>query len=204
MVIDFLHPINFVFYIPLLFLSISSIALIAERFHDVLRNPLLDSETYRSLLQALRKRDLQPVNEQLHKGNHVEILFVREYLQLRKTGANNLLGQLELFARELIIAREARLDLLGAISGVATMLGLLGTVTGMIWSFQAMSGAGRPDPAVLSGGIAQALITTALGLLIAIPSLSTSNVLKLRVKMLSNRLEFLYEEMSAIQTAKQG
>ncbi len=204
MVIDFLHPINFVFYIPLMFLSVSSIALITERVHDVLKNPLLDAETYRSLLNALRKRDLQPVNERLQHGNHIEILFVREFLQLRKTGTHNILGQLELFARELIISRESRLDLLGAMSGVATMLGLLGTVTGMIWSFQAMSGAGRPDPAVLSGGIAQALITTALGLFIAIPALSTSSVLKLRARMLSNRLEFLYEEMTAIQMAKQG
>ncbi len=204
MVIDFLHPINFVFYIPLMFLSVSSIALITERVHDVLKTPLLDAETYRSLLNALRKRDLQPVNERLQHGNHIEILFVREFLQLRKTGTHNILGQLELFARELIISRESRLDLLGAMSGVATMLGLLGTVTGMIWSFQAMSGAGRPDPAVLSGGIAQALITTALGLFIAIPALSTSSVLKLRARMLSNRLEFLYEEMTAIQMAKQG
>lgn len=187
------------FYLPLIVLSVSSLSLIAERIHDVLKYPLLDSDKYRSILLALRKRDLQPVTESLHHGKHLEVIYLKEFLQLRKLGSNNILGQMELYARELLTSRESRLDLLGAISGIATMLGLLGTVTGMIWSFQAMSSAGRPDPALLSDGIAQALVTTALGLFIAIPSLSASNILKLRVKRLANRLEFLFEEMTSIQ-----
>lgn len=204
MVIDFLHPFNFVFYLPLTVLSVVSVSVIAERLHDLIQRPLLSAREYQAVHAALRRKDLQPVAELIQAGKHLEIHLVKEFLQLRKAGAINLLAQLELLARELVQNRESRLDLLAAISGIATMFGLLGTVTGMIWSFQAMSAAGRPDPAVLSGGIAQALITTAFGLLVAIPSLSVSNILKLRVKKLANRLEFLYEELSSLQPLRQG
>jgi biopolymer transport protein ExbB len=204
MVVDFLNPINFVFYIPLFFLSLVTMTIIIEKVHDLLKNPLLNQTSYQAIYSSLRKRDLQPVGETIKKGEHLEIQYLREFIQLRKSFHPNLINQLDILAREMILNREVRLDLLTSISSVATMLGLLGTVTGMIWSFQAMSAAGRPDPAVLSGGIAQALITTALGLLIAIPSLSAANIFKLRVKKLSTRLEFIYEELLAIQSARHG
>ncbi|AZU04429.1 MotA/TolQ/ExbB proton channel [Glycocaulis alkaliphilus] len=66
----------------------------------------------------------------------------------------------------------ARLNGLATIAALAPMLGLLGTVTGMMFAFQAMeSHAGPVEPAVIAGGLWQAMITTAAGLIIAVPCL---------------------------------
>ena len=66
---------------------------------------------------------------------------------------------------------ERSLSLLGALAGVAPLLGLLGTVSGMIATFDTISTAGTSNPRLLSGGISEALITTQLGLMVAIPLL---------------------------------
>ena len=66
---------------------------------------------------------------------------------------------------------ERSLSLLGALAGVAPLLGLLGTVSGMIATFDTISAAGTGNPRLLSGGISEALITTQLGLMVAIPLL---------------------------------
>jgi len=66
---------------------------------------------------------------------------------------------------------ERSLSLLGALAGVAPLLGLLGTVSGMIATFDTISAAGTGNPRLLSGGISEALLTTQLGLMVAIPLL---------------------------------
>ena len=66
---------------------------------------------------------------------------------------------------------ERSLSLLAAMAGVAPLLGLLGTVSGMIATFDTISSAGTGNPRLLSGGISEALITTQLGLMVAIPLL---------------------------------
>ncbi|MEM9319478.1 MAG: MotA/TolQ/ExbB proton channel family protein [Pseudomonadota bacterium] len=74
-------------------------------------------------------------------------------------------------ARNLLARARAGLRPLDMISTVAPLLGLLGTVLGMIEAFQALEDAGsRPDPTALAGGIWQALLTTAAGMAVAIPA----------------------------------
>jgi biopolymer transport protein ExbB len=68
-------------------------------------------------------------------------------------------------------ALERGLPLLKLLAGVAPLLGLLGTVTGMILTFQAITLFGTGDPKLMAGGISQALVTTVLGLVVAIPIL---------------------------------
>ena len=65
---------------------------------------------------------------------------------------------------------ESGLTLLKIISAVAPLMGLLGTVTGMIVTFQAITIFGAGDPKAMAGGISGALVTTVLGLLVAIPT----------------------------------
>ncbi len=84
---------------------------------------------------------------------------------------------------------ERFLNVLGAIAGVSPLLGLLGTVTGIIAAFNAITAAGVGDPRVLSGGIGQALITTAAGLIVAIPSLMGYRFLRGRVDALVIEME---------------
>jgi biopolymer transport protein ExbB len=76
---------------------------------------------------------------------------------------------------------ERFLNPLGTIAAITPLLGLLGTVSGMIRAFTAITAQGVGNPTVLAGGIAEALITTAAGLTVAIPSLIAYRHLRGRV-----------------------
>jgi len=84
---------------------------------------------------------------------------------------------------------EKRLRILGTIVTVSPLLGLLGTVMGMIRAFNVISAQGVGDPGALAGGISEALITTAVGLSIAIPSLVFYNYFAHRSERLTRTLE---------------
>ena len=89
------------------------------------------------------------------------------------------------------LALEARLGAIGVTAAVAPLLGLLGTVSGMIETFNMMTLFGSGDPQVVSGGIAQALITTELGLVVAIPALVLHALLSRQVRRYYQQLESL-------------
>lgn len=84
---------------------------------------------------------------------------------------------------------EKHLPLLKVLAGVAPLLGLLGTVTGMILTFQAITLFGTGDPKLMAGGISQALITTVLGLVVAIPILLLHAVAATRSREIVQILE---------------
>jgi biopolymer transport protein ExbB len=81
------------------------------------------------------------------------------------------------------------LPLLKIIAAVAPLMGLLGTVTGMIITFQAITLFGAGDPRLMAGGISQALITTVLGLTVAIPTLLLHSIVQGRAKVLTDILQ---------------
>ena len=86
-------------------------------------------------------------------------------------------------------ALEKNLALLKLLSGVAPLMGLLGTVTGMILTFQAITLFGTGDPKLMAGGISQALMTTVLGLVVAIPILLLHSVAATRSREIVQILE---------------
>lgn len=81
------------------------------------------------------------------------------------------------------------LPLLKIIAAVAPLLGLLGTVTGMIVTFQAITLFGAGDPRLMAGGISQALVTTVLGLCVAIPMLLLHNLVQMRARSICEILQ---------------
>lgn len=86
---------------------------------------------------------------------------------------------------------DARLGAIAVTAAVAPLLGLLGTVSGMIETFNMMTLFGSGDPQVVSGGIAQALITTELGLVVAIPALVMHALLSRKARNYYHQLEAL-------------
>jgi biopolymer transport protein ExbB len=91
--------------------------------------------------------------------------------------------------RHVVHDLERFLNTLGTIAAVSPLLGLLGTVAGIIHAFNAITANGIGDPRVLSGGIGEALITTAAGLSVAIPSLIAYRFLRGKVERLVIRME---------------
>ena len=96
---------------------------------------------------------------------------------------------IEEVGRHVIHELERYLNTLGTIAAIAPLLGLLGTVIGMIKVFAVVTAHGVGEPGVLAGGISEALITTAAGLTVAIPSLLFHRVLRGRVDALMVTME---------------
>lgn len=100
---------------------------------------------------------------------------------------------LEEKAREAGLSKLPKLErsmwLLGIVAHTTPLMGLLGTVTGMIQAFKAISVHGTGDPAVLADGISQALITTAGGLSVAIPALIFYNFYNKKIDVIVNEME---------------
>lgn len=84
---------------------------------------------------------------------------------------------------------ESKLNCLASVIGIAPMLGLLGTVTGMIKAFTNISKFGSGDATVVADGIAEALLTTAFGLIITIPTIVAYNYLNRRLEKTENEID---------------
>ncbi|HPF13377.1 MAG: MotA/TolQ/ExbB proton channel family protein [Planctomycetes bacterium] len=98
-------------------------------------------------------------------------------------------------AVERLIARG--MVLLDTVITIAPMLGILGTVTGIIQSFELLGGEARPDPLGVSSGIAEALITTALGLVVALCTILPYNWLRARIRTVLFDLELALQREEA-------
>ncbi len=111
-------------------------------------------------------------------------------------------------AREVALAEQPTLDghlpVLATIVTVSPLLGLLGTISGLIKIFHAIGGGSVGDPSLLPAGIAEAMITTFTGLAIAIPFLVVYNSLSARVEAVTHDIELRVTELLNIQTIAGG
>ena len=118
------------------------------------------------------------------------------------------LETLELKMGEAVMREVPRINrglaFLKIIAAVAPLLGLLGTVTGMIITFQAIVLFGAGDPKMMAGGISQALVTTVLGLTVAIPTLLLHNLVNTRARHITEVLEQEAVAIVANQAEKQN
>lgn len=146
---------------PILACSVLALWFLLDRaVHFWLRMPRIN----RSLNDICQSRGLDTGKAQ---PGHLPPLLVRAVTERRADR-----DLLELAIEQDLIDAERRLTGLSVIAQVAPLLGLLGTVTGMIQAFQQIQDLqGQVNPAVLAGGIWEALITTAAGLTVAIPAL---------------------------------
>tara|TARA_B100000446_G_scaffold61006_2_gene57439 strand:- start:19159 stop:19803 length:645 start_codon:yes stop_codon:yes gene_type:complete len=134
-----------------------------------------DNTTINQLfLEHWSRNDLTAAESTLKDNKAPEAQLLRHLCQTEKSGRLENEAQhneLQRYALSLLGQLRSYLRPLEVIATVAPLIGLLGTVTGMIEAFQAMEAAGKQvDPSVLSGGIWQALLTTAIGLIVAIPA----------------------------------
>jgi len=156
---------------PLILSSIISLAIIVERFWSLQSKRItpknLVSQVWHwqksGYLDERRIHDLRigsPLGRILAAG-----------LVNRKHAREVMKESIEEVGRQVAHDLERFLNTLGTIASITPLLGLLGTVIGMIKVFSVITSQGVGDPSVLAGGISEALITTAAGLTIAIPTL---------------------------------
>ena len=134
------------------------------------------------------------VNEQLKNSSNIDTSNpLGRILQAYETNKNMSHGDLEYkvdeaFHKE-IPSIQSGFSMIKLFAATTPLLGLLGTVTGMILTFQSITLFGTSDPKLMAGGISQALITTMLGLIAAIPLLFAHTLLNSKSKKIMNILE---------------
>lgn len=136
------------------------------------------------------------INKELETNNFSDdsILGKLNSIYSKYSGNNpeELESQLEDILAKATPPLEKNLSVIKLLAAVAPLLGLLGTVIGMIETFQAITLFGTGDPKLMAGGISQALVTTMLGLIAAVPLLFVHNILDSRSRAISQ----IYEEQA--------
>ncbi|MEO0022054.1 MAG: MotA/TolQ/ExbB proton channel family protein [candidate division WOR-3 bacterium] len=179
----------------LLLASIVALALIIERFWYFIRNRFNPAKGLLELRQILGRSGVEAaLNWSRNLKNPLGRLFAvaLDNFALNADELSDLLYSLILEER---IKYERLLGGMGTLANAATLLGLLGTVTGLIGAFSNIAATGSGGPAVVSKGIAEALLTTAFGLLIGIPVLFFYNYFSKKAADVAMSLESTAERL---------
>ncbi|TCB33049.1 MotA/TolQ/ExbB proton channel family protein [Acinetobacter sp. ANC 4910] len=156
--------------VPLVLCSIFTVAITIERFIRLKRSMVLPKEL---LLNG--GQDVHQVVQQLQNSKSLQLSSLGRILvsglNSQKQTEQYARAQMEATASQEIGFLEKNINFLGTLSAVAPLLGLLGTVVGIIESFLVIDMGSNSNPTMMIPGISKALITTAAGMLIAIPAL---------------------------------
>ena len=131
-------------------------------------------------LKAIRQDNIDYARQKLRSSRSPMCVILQTILRLRQQNVEEelLREEAERIANFQLVRLRRHLRTLEVIASISPLLGLLGTVIGMIAAFQQLQqGSGAVDPKVLSGGIWEALLTTAAGLIVAIPATVMFNIL---------------------------
>nr|WP_307775775.1 MotA/TolQ/ExbB proton channel family protein [uncultured Cetobacterium sp.] len=175
-------------------MSILGLYVIIERAVYFKTNENVDMSRIRPILrQAIEKNDIKGAITSLGTQKSSTSKVLKEVLVFWYRTKSNNAQTLEEKAREVALAQIPKLErnmwLLSVVAHTTPLIGLLGTVTGMIKAFQAVSLHGTGDPSVLANGISQALLTTAGGLFVAIPSIIFYNYFNKKIDTKINDME---------------
>ena len=174
----------------LLLMSIAAVSIIVLKLWQFVKLRPEDGGNLEEALSLWRRGDNQSAIELLDDTVFVAstVSFAMHRLKEGNTNEEVLKEELDRIAILKLNDLRSLLPALETIGTLSPLLGLLGTVLGMINAFQAMEAAGtQVDPSVLSGGIWQALITTALGLSVAIPALIAHSWMERKVQRVTTQ-----------------
>ncbi|MAJ90748.1 MAG: biopolymer transporter ExbB [Legionellales bacterium] len=156
---------------PIIACSIISMAIISERFWSLRESKIAPPNLVANVWQWHKSDKLDSKRIQALRQNSPLGMILAAGLLNRKHSREVMKESIEEVGRLVAHSLERFLNTLGTISSITPLLGLLGTVIGMIKVFTVITSQGIGDPSVLSEGISEALLTTAAGLSVAIPSL---------------------------------
>ena len=178
-----------IFMWPLLACSVLIIAFSIERSWFLQKRLVCPDGLSNQLKNLIDNKDID--NKQAEEISHLSSLgyLLINCLKYRNLPRENLESKIEEKAAEVQYGLERNLTMLGTIATISPLLGLLGTVVGMITAFTGLTETAGANPDLLAAGISQALITTAFGLLIAVPGLVLHKYFEHKIKYLLINLQ---------------
>ena len=178
--------------VPLLLASVVAVATFFERMWSLRRERLVPKGLSAEITELIRQNRWGDALTACRKRDVPVARLAELAVQYRHEPRERIKERIEEVGRREVAEMERGIPVLGTIASIGTLLGLLGTVGGMILTFQVIgTGKGDADVSQMAGGIAQALVTTFGGLCVAIPSTVAYRYLLARVDGLTVELEEL-------------
>lgn len=156
--------------IPILICSALAFGIILERFYSLRQRRIIRYDILTRIEELLREGKIPEATTMCKRYQSSMTRILLAAILNHDRSKAEIKEIIEDAGRHEVPIIEKYLTILGTIAGISPLLGLLGTVTGMIKAFQVVSVQGVGHPSALAGGIAEALITTAAGLIVAIPT----------------------------------
>lgn len=175
--------------LPILLCSALALAIGIERLWALRSTVVMPPALVAQVPELARAGELQPAQLQALRESSSLGRVLAAALGDRREDWAATREHIEEAGRQVVHELERYLNTLGTIAAITPLLGLLGTVIGMIQVFSAITAGGVGNPQALAGGISQALLTTAAGLLVAIPALILYRYLSGRVNELVINME---------------
>ncbi len=177
---------------PILFCSILIVGIGIERAYNLRRKNIINTEFLKNVRNHWNWKDVQ-------LGLQMCSAYDNALARILKTGLLRVGGKLDEIERAIEGAGQheaslmnSNLRVLGAVANITPMMGLLGTVFGMIKAFNVISQSGTGNPGLVASGISEALITTAAGMVVGIPALALYHYFRGKI----DRYVFEMEEIS--------
>lgn len=167
--VDLFQKGGFAMY-PLLVLSVMTVAVAIERFVALRRARVNSGEFVDVINGFLGRNALDEAHKHCESAASPISRIVMAGLRNQRRGRAEVIRSIEDAGSLEVAQLEKGILVLQTVSKIAPLIGLFGTVTGMIRSFQAMGAAGGDNPKMVAAGIAEALVATAAGLVVAIPA----------------------------------
>jgi biopolymer transport protein ExbB len=175
--------------VPLLLCSVISLSIIVERCLSLRRNRILKYDILQRIEELLRDRKIPEASTLCKRYPSSMTRILLAAILNHDKGRQEIKEIIEDAGRQEVPVLERYLTILGTIASISVLLGLLGTVTGMIRTFKTIAALGYGHPEALASGISEALIATATGLGIAIPTLVLYNFFTSKVDSLVLEME---------------
>lgn len=160
-----------IYIFPLILCSIFGLAIFLQKFHILQRKKLLPEEFLSSLYKTVETKGLEEAKSLSASSDSAVARMALAAAQNSGKSKAEMQEAIEAVGKAEAQGLEKYIETLLTISSISTLIGLLGTISGMIKVFAVISEKDIVDPPSLAGGISEALYTTALGLTIAIPAL---------------------------------
>lgn len=193
---------------PLLACSVVGLIFIVERVIAYYRVKGDTAEIVSEVRESLLRRELRQSIEICEGYDHPVAVTLKSGLLRFGKSHGEIEKAMESVALHEVSKLEKSLWILATIANIAPLFGFLGTVTGMIASFQALAEVGLGNPEAVAGGISEALITTATGLVIALPVQAAYNYFNNKVSQFALDMEIsssvLLETFSEIEGSETG
>ena len=174
---------------PIILCSVAALAIIGERFWSLQKKNVAPSSLLAQVQQLLTRNELEPSHLTALRDSSPLGRILAAGLANRDHDREIVKEAVENAGRHIVPELERYLRSLGTIAAISPFLGLFGTVVGMIQMFAGIGQHGVGDPSIVAAGISTALITTAGGLVVAIPSLMFYRYFRGRVSELLIEME---------------